>query len=317
VNFTIRPNKAVERRLIFDYLIEMAELLSLRDARYLGLGSIWFVDFVFAHKVLSITDLISIEEEERYTAIRAEYNKPYACIKVLPGETAVILPDMNLEEKKILAWLDYDASLEGSALDDLAVLSARAPANSIILATVNAHRGTLPSRDAAGNEYPGYDARLRAVAGDLVPDPLPHTALQTSGYPKLVAQLLFERAKRSARLSGRDERAIPLFSIRYKDDAPMVTVGIAVVGEETGKKLAQLAPRMPLPGFLDTEVQIEIDVPPLTYKEKVALDQLMPIEKQPSEEELFDLVGFKLKPSQIRSYASNYKHYPTLGDLTV
>jgi hypothetical protein len=306
----------VERRLVFDYLTEMTELLSLRDARYIGLGSVWFVDFVFAHKVLGITDFISIEEEP-YTAIRAEYNKPYACVQVMPGETAVILPDINLEEKQLLAWLDYDGSLDGSVLRDLALLAARAPANSLILTTVNAHRGSLPSNDAAGNPYPDYEARLRAVAGDLVPNPLPNHAVQTSGYPKLVAQLLFERAKRSARLSGRKERAIPLFSIRYKDNAPMVTVGIALVDEDMASKLAELAPRMPFPDFLNADVQVEIDVPPLTYKEKVALDQLMPRAALPSEEQLLELVGFKLKPSQIQSYAANYKHYPTFGDLTV
>jgi hypothetical protein len=148
-------------------------------------------------------------------------------------------------------------------------------------------------------------------------NPLPNHAVQTSGYPKLVAQLLFERAKRSARLSGRKERAIPLFSIRYKDNAPMVTVGIALVDEDMASKLAELAPRMPFPDFLNADVQVEIDVPPLTYKEKVALDQLMPRAALPSEEQLLELVGFKLKPSQIQSYAANYKHYPTFGDLTV
>ena len=38
--------------------------LHLERLAYIGLGSIWFTDFVLAHKVLEVDDMISIEQHD-------------------------------------------------------------------------------------------------------------------------------------------------------------------------------------------------------------------------------------------------------------
>ena len=84
INYAIRPNKAVERKLIFEVLSVLSPVLNLPGYRYIGLGAPWFVDFVMAHRYLLIEDMISIEQDE-ILASRAEFNKPYACVSVIHG----------------------------------------------------------------------------------------------------------------------------------------------------------------------------------------------------------------------------------------
>ena len=110
VNFAIRPNKAVERKLVFETLSALTEVYAFSECRYIGFGAMWFIDFVLAHRRLSITDMVSIERND-YLASRALYNRPYACVSVEVGESDGVLPRMPLEERRLLVWLDYDTSL--------------------------------------------------------------------------------------------------------------------------------------------------------------------------------------------------------------
>ena len=86
VNFSLRPNKAVERKIVFEILSTVSSFFNLPEYRYLGLGSVWFVDFVMAHKILDISDMVSIESDE-ILAARAEFNKPFGCITVIQGDS--------------------------------------------------------------------------------------------------------------------------------------------------------------------------------------------------------------------------------------
>ena len=52
INYATRPNKNVERKLIFSSLRELDRSFDLSNHKYIGLGSVWFVDFVLAHKSL-------------------------------------------------------------------------------------------------------------------------------------------------------------------------------------------------------------------------------------------------------------------------
>ena len=118
VNFVIRPNKTVERKIVFDTLSYLAPVYNFASYRYIGFGALWFVDFVLAHKILSVEDMISIEKDE-YVASRANFNKPYACVQVKHGDSEIVLPRLQLEEKQLLVWLDYDKSIDGPVFKDL------------------------------------------------------------------------------------------------------------------------------------------------------------------------------------------------------
>ncbi len=214
INYAIRPNKAVERKLIFEVLSVLSPVLNLPGYRYIGLGAPWFVDFVMAHRYLLIEDMISIEQDE-ILASRAEFNKPYACVSVIHGDSQTVLSDLDLEKLPLLVWLDYDSSLGGPVLEDLSTLCRRAPAGSIIVVTVNAHRGSLPTHDENANKYENFSDRMRAEAGDLIPAHIPKAAAQGSGYPPYLVSVLFTHMHRQVRMVGREGEVL-LPSVQYR-----------------------------------------------------------------------------------------------------
>jgi hypothetical protein len=310
INYSIRPNKNVERKLIFEALQGLKPNFDIEKYRYVGLGSVWFVDFVLAHKLLFIDDLISIEKP--HYERRVNFNKPYRCIRVEPGDTTQVLPELKLKEKRTIIWLDYDSGLEGPMLGDLDIVCEQVQSGSIVLVTSNAHRNILFAKDEGGSEL-SKEASLRRFAGDLVPTSLPTEAFQKGNFPKLLASMLFDHLMRATRKTGRKERFIPMFSFFYKDNAPMITVGGMIANEQDAAALegCDLSKKF---DYMAGETQRTINVPPLTIKEKIALDRLLPSLEAPTEVEISDL-GFTLKQQQVADYHRFYKHYPTYGEV--
>jgi hypothetical protein len=119
------------------------------------------------------------------------------------------------------------------------------------------------------------------------------------------------------RKAGReDEQLIPLFNIAYRDNAPMITVGAVIADNTRASKVIERLATYDLGSGLDQATQISIGVPPLTVKEKVHLDQLMPCSVVLNESDVATL-GFRLKQSQIEAYQRFYKHYPTFGEVSI
>lgn len=316
VNYAIRPNKTVERKVIFESLSALSPVYNFAGYRYIGLGALWFVDFVMAHKYLSISDMISIEKDE-FLASRAAFNRPYACVKVEPGDSDAVLPRLPLEESPLLVWLDYDTSLDGPVLKDLSTLCQRAASGSVLVVTINAHKNSLPNKDADEQTFESDEARLRYFAGNLIPQTLPKGSMQASKYPAYLASLIFDHMRRQVRTAGReDEQVLPLFNIGYSDNAPMVTVGAAIVDEVRAQATTALIAARNMGGIVNGSVQLSIGVPPLTLKEKASLDQLMPCDPAPTEASV-SVLGFKLKPSQIESYHRFYRYYPMFGEVAI
>lgn len=316
INYATRPNKTVERKVVFDTLSALAPIYDFSKYTYVGFGAVWFVDFVLAHKCLFIEDMISIEKDE-HIARRAEFNKPYACVRIEVGDSDNILPGLLYDECPFLIWLDYDTSIDGPILQDISTLCQRAQTGSLVIATINAHRNSLPNKDPDDREFQNLEESLRYFAGDLVPKILPKGAVQTSKYPGFLASLLFQHMRHQIRKAGReDDWIVPLFNIRYKDNAPMITVGAVIDHQERAMQISEmLEGKITIPRMNDRE-QISIEVPPLTLKEKATLDQLMPCDDAPIED-IARKFGDRLRPTQIEAYRRFYRYYPTFGEVTI
>ncbi len=306
VNYTIRPNKNIERKLIFEALRLLDGSIPLRGYRYVGLGSLWFVDFILAHRYLSISDMVCIEYET--TAERVEFNKPYDCIEVRRGITTDVIPSIDFKSQPSLIWLDYDTGLEGPIFQDIELIASSAKVGTISLVTVNAHRDRLPDKDADGRSL-DKEAALRLTFGNLVPAELPHGALTRDGYPRLLAQMLLAHMDNCIHRSGRGNRFLPMFNFYYRDGAPMITVGGIIVDglhEHAYRKSG-----VEILGWVTSEKQISIQAPPLTVKEKVMFDRLLPRMNPPTAAEL----GFPLDEEHIAAYHRYYRHYPLFGEF--
>ena len=313
VNYVLRPNKNVERKLLFEALRKLEPRFEVPMYRYIGLGSIWFIDFVLAHKLLGVRDMVSIQDTDA-GAERARFNRPYGCIDVVEGETTKVLPELELGRKRAIIWLDYDSDLHGPALNDIPVVCGSVPSGSVVLVTLNAHRGQLSMKSPEGEVLSREDA-LRALVGDLAPPSFGSDYFNTSQFPNSLAQIVIAHLDRATRLTGRPERFRALFNFSYQDNAPMITVGGMIANAEDALRLEDSH----LPAHFDYVTgrdQYKIDVPLLTPKEKAEFDQLLPCENVPSAEEIREL-GFPLKLAQIASYHRLYRHYPMFAELAV
>lgn len=317
VNFNLRPNKNVERKLFVELLHYLAESFPIDSYRYIGMGSMWFVDFKLMHKQLGISNLLSMEKA---AVDRARFNRPFDCVRVIEGEASMILrKDVDLTDGRSIIWLDYDTTLGGPALEDLMYVSGRLPSGSILAVTINAHHGQLrDQKDPEGNELDRKEA-LEDLAGSFVPSPLPEDGLNRQGFPHTACSVLLNAIRHSVRKSGRDIEARRLFAFSYSDNAPMVTVAAMVANDEDLAKLRelQLGDDREYVGVDWDAPPFRIDVPPLTTREKGAIDQHLPQDDRLTQEYMNEALDFSLKQSQLDAYQRFYRHYPVYGELVI
>jgi len=235
INYAIRPNKTVERKIVFAGLAKLSRVFGLSRYRYIGFGAPWFVDFLMAHKILGMESMISIESSSLGFQ-RSTFNCPLACISPMEGLSTHVIPELGLEQSPATVWFDYDLGIGGPVLADIELLMSKCALNSIVIVTIAAAKDLLPTKDE--NEQPiDEEASLRRIAGDLVPTPLPPKRLQPSHYAQLLCQVLTNQFESAVVNSGRAAKFIKLFEIVYSDSKRMATVGGIVAASEVFKLL--------------------------------------------------------------------------------
>ena len=320
IDFSLRPNKAIERKLIFDALACASASFPWSRYQYIGFGALWFRDFLLAHRTLGIKRLHSIEAKSSIAA-RAKRNRPLKCIEVYEGLASKVLLDqeLRLAERRAIIWLDYDSRATADLLKDLDRVFRDVPVGSVVLATFNAAPQSL------GDDA---HARLQALTdlfGAWVPDPPPEGYLSKSldKFPFQLAQLVMGRAVRTvqARLGL---KLAPLFNFAYSDNAPMITVGGMIVDDKASTLLEASGIRRRLgvirsptfdlsSGWPRLTDQCRIDVPILTRLERLKLNRNLP--GKLSETRVAQLCGSGLTLGERDSYARFYNYLPAFAEF--
>jgi len=102
-----------------------------------------------------------------------------------------------------------------------------------------------------------------------------------------------------------------LFSFIYRDGAPMYTIG-GIFSEDN--PLSNLLAEKE--NFFETDENkfVDIDVPLLTYYEKIKLDKNISSIKESLDSlnkgKIIEMLGFEMEPSELRSYLDYYRYYP-------
>ena len=116
-NYTLRPSKQVERKIMIEVLLNL--LMAGHDISkytYVGFGSPYYADFIMFHKYLFMQRMVCVEWGD--VTKRMRFNKPFKCIKLKLGALSSYIPHMH-PTTRYLAWLDYDRSLDGGAPDSV------------------------------------------------------------------------------------------------------------------------------------------------------------------------------------------------------
>ncbi|WP_156152795.1 MULTISPECIES: O-methyltransferase [Pseudomonas] len=311
VNYLIRPNKSVERKLIFDTLLHLSKTFDIPSYIYVGMGSMWFIDFVLAHRNLGISKLISFEHPD-YSS-RAKFNCPYKAIEVRGETVSDGIKNLNWQENSVV-WLDYDTGPEGPVLEDVGYLAQRMSVGSFLLITLNAHVARLPDKDSQGNPITRHEA-LSELMGEFAPDDSEFPNLNLKQYPFALAKALTLCVERETRRSARGIEFYPFMNFKYSDNAPMITVGGVFLDTPTKEKFLTNT-HVQTSHYLNNPL-FEISIPHLTQRERAVLDSLLPDHEGISEAKFEDACGFRIPQKSLSGYSEFYKLYPVFGEILI
>ena len=306
VNYSLRPSKSIQRQIVFGGIRSLKDQLQIKDLVYVGLGSIWFVDFILAHKALEIDRLVSIEADE-FGFRRAKFNAPFSTVDVRRGSSSDVLPELCADpeycDRPWVVWLDYDGLFDEALREDARLVVEQAPENTIFLLTFNSKAQNY----GAAKERPD---RLRDLFGELVPADLLKSDCVRGSMEPLLANLAMDFLKSAARNVSRPGGFLSGFRILYRDGAPMVTIGGMLPSpglEQDGSAIINDGQWRCLP-------QEPIIAPHLTMKEFLALQSKLPDPNGLSRITVQTL-GFDLEEDQIRVYERYYREYPAFAQI--
>ncbi len=306
VNYSIRPSKTIQRYIVFEGIRQLQQNLDLENLAYIGFGSIWFTDFVSAHKILHIDDMVSIEGDDIGFS-RAVFNSPYATIRVRHGSSSEVLPtlydDDVLKGRPWLVWFDYDYEFNESVRDDVRSLIENAHANSIVIVTFN-------GQDRRYGTAPDRARRLRDLFGAVVPEELRREDCQGEQMHETLANLALDFMRSAAADISRPGGLVPAFRVIYRDSSPMITVG----GILPAKGAIRIAANVVNLATWPCCPAKPIVAPHLTMREAAMLQSKLPSVEQLSREIVRSL-GFDLEVGQIETFQSYYKQYPTFAQI--
>jgi hypothetical protein len=306
INYSLRPSKTVQRKIVFSGMAILQHHLNLERMAYVGFGSIWFTDFTLAHRLLGVNDMISIEKDD-IGYRRALFNAPYATVRVEPGFSYNVLPnlyrDASLAGRPWMVWLDYDYELNESICEDVRSLIENAPENSIVIITFNGKDGKY-GRPAERPE------RLKALLGSVVPDALRPDTCKEDRIQGTLANLSLDFMQSIAADLARPGGFVPAFRLIYKDSTPMVTVGGVLPAKGAARVTRDVVDGAGWPG----RPVKRITAPHLTMREAATLQAKLPSTVKLSRA-IVQGLGFDLEDEQIEAFQTYYREYPAFAQI--
>ena len=66
INYLLRPKKQIERKIIIEILQKIQKPLKIDISKYcyIGMGSIYYYDYILFHKFLGISNMVSIDDKD-------------------------------------------------------------------------------------------------------------------------------------------------------------------------------------------------------------------------------------------------------------
>ena len=302
VQYDLRPAKQVERRMLVDAFQRLIQAgFRIRDYRYVGFGSLHFIDFIIFHKLLGINDMLSIEYDQDLEK-RVKYNSPFECIDIIIDSATNVIPTLSPDDKHIL-WLDYDGPVAEDVINDVYLAGSQLSRGSIILITVDVEP---PVKDTPNLET--TMEYFKKIAGRY----LGIVSINDFAESKLyrISKKVIINALKEGMAGRRNIIFHPLFYFVYADGHSMMTVGGIIGGNEEKLQLKSVNTQGAFYFRRNINQEpYEINVPIFTRRERHLMDSAMPcsISWQPEE--------FTVRPEDINAYREIYRFLPAYAEL--
>lgn len=316
IAYHLRPNKAVERALFLDLLNRIGRTsFNISGYQYVGFGGPFMEDFKAMHIATRISSMTCIERDSVVQA-RQKFNCPLRCVDFVLGDSSTFLDDFR-PALPTIAWLDFTSPGElKQQLDDTYKLINKLAHGDIFKVTLNA--SVVALREDPGNLKQHELTQLRKTvfeerAGPDKPNVIGTDDLKASNYPKLLLQALHNAANRG--VNNTSLMVQPLSAFAYSDGTMMLTATgilldpdkIAIDEFPTSSRLSHWPFAM-----LDWKYPIDIDLPVLSLRERMALEKTQPNGTvKDAKDELGAVIDPQgIPPQAVTSFAKFYRIYP-------
>ena len=282
VDYSLRPAKHVERRMLCDAFRRLSKFASVESYQYVGFGSVWFSDFSLFHRQLGIGRMISIERMAVHEA-RFRFSKPFGGVDLQFGESGSVLPKIDWGLRTI-AWLDYDDPLNPGMLDDVRTIATKCVGGSLLAVSIQCE--SAPILEQGDDEKRPIETaeEFKTVFGpertpvDLSPKDF--VGWNMAATCRRAVQSEIEDALRVVNLVRHDQQTLqflPIMAIEYADGAKMTTI-VGVFVDKGQNSIFWSCGFEEMPFYVKSgDHALRIEVPKLTPKEMRELEGKLPI----------------------------------------
>lgn len=315
IPYHLRQNKAVERNLFIELLARVGRVRNISEYEYIGFGGPFMEDHKALHAALRIGRMHSIERDAN-TFARQQFNFPAKFITPHYKESEEFFREHRFSETGTVVWLDYTTAEElNQQLNEFHSVVEKLDSYDIAKITLNA--GVLGlGLFAECSETAKAEARLKVLQeriSEYIPEGLTPKDCTTKRYPSTLQRCVqFSLSKLCTRISGLYFH--PLSSFWYADGQPMLTVTGMVYKASDDAGIAEFISQSRLPSWpfanLNWAPPACISVPALSAKERMKLDECLPIDNSTISDPAGYLSGhLGFSPCQSREELANYARY--------
>lgn len=315
IDYRVRPAKSIERRMMVEIFRRLAPFGRVEDYRYVGMGSLYFSDFLLFHRALGFGSMLSIEDAKGDAEKRRfDFNVPYRHVRMKFGPSTAILSSLDYSERTVF-WMDYDGVLDKSVLADAEIIATKAKPGSLLFISVNAQPPRLAKNEDDNGPKTLLDALKLQVGSEMVPAEAKAADMSGWGTSRLYRTILLNRIGEALRHANGGRPAAARMKFRqiayfqYEDGAKMLTLG-GVLYEESQDDVFDRCFFGKLPFARQHDEPFAIDPPHLTFKELRSIDAMMPLDEE-------DYAKLPIGKEQITRYLDVYRYFPSFVEAEV
>lgn len=306
INFNLRPNKRIERKLIAEALTCIYRYDNPRRFGYVGMGSYYFSDFIVFHRLFGIDNMVSIEADIG-NIDRFHFNKPFDCIEMQFGTTHDLLSGLPIfDQSPVICWLDYYSYLTDAVLGDIQTVLTRATRGSALVITLQADGFKGPEH--VDKFFSNLPEELDSIENK-------RRLSRANGVHEFMLEVIQSKIDSTIRdiNVGSVDPIIPkpIINIAYKDGVKMATFGWLLLNQGQLDKLNVIPQALDAPGISVPNI-LDITAPTLTFKEITHLKTILPNGVAGAD---FEQRAKPIKKDPALQFAKFYRYFPSFADV--
>lgn len=301
--YHLRPNKAVDRLIFLDAVRYLDRLHPLDVYTYYGFGGPYLEDFRLVYERHPEIRTVSIEQNAEVIK-RQRFHLPCKTLTLENTSSRSFVATFDPKDFPSIFWLDY-TGLKYSNFEEFTALITKLVPDSLVKITLRAEWRDFISRNKS--------EEFRRQFAALMPDPSVGPPKNYEDFVELL-QLMLRIAAEKALPAASNMTFQPICSFYYSDGTFMFTFTGVVCARNEQTEICDKFKSWKF-AALDWSEPRRINVPTLTTKERLHLQELLPCPNHTGRI-LRQKMGYLIEPtaseseSQMVQYELFHRYYP-------